>query len=1217
MNVHLGREENRKVFVGMVSMVGLDVCVVTETWFREGEGDRQMGKTLEESNYLWFGRDRKNQRSWAGDGGVGILIKKGTGVCRVVRESRENDMFWVELKIGDINWYIGAVYMCPEGSSRNNDVSGHLQELEKDILDFKKKGIVVCLGDFNSRIGCLESAIRSGEEQVLIPRRSQDRKLQPSLLERGRQFVDSMNACSMIILNGIENEAEFTFESVSNKGRSVVDLIAVEQSVFQGERKLENEKISGVWYVQNSLKVWKEELTRIGDHKLVTCEFQVDAGDEKEVLGRSQSDSEHSREEERDLGWRRRDAGDRKFWKALEEAGEEYMKVWLKEWYEGGEMKEVKSAIFGDDILEGYKKYLDMALLKGVGRKVRKRKGQSKILIWNQDVFEKAEAEKKAYKEWRECKSDEKLQEFRRAKKARKAAVRKHERQMDKKVVSKIEKMRSQDPREYWRQLKALSTVQSKKKSLPEQMRDEDGVLVTDRKAVEEVWARAFEKLGKEDKSSGGAFDEVFAEQVKEEVQRAARNPQEDLVTSLDQPLQRAEVDRAIKRLRRGKAVGIDQYMNEIFMYGGERIVEATWKLCAEVFTSETYPKDWARGLIFPIFKGGDEEAKRNPLKYRGITLLSVLGKIYVSVLTERVTTWAESSGILAEEQAGFRKDRSTSDQLFLMMEFIRNRRPAKTYCCFLDVQKAYDRVWRDGLWYKLRQYGVKGKMWRVLRSVYESVESSVLVNDQRTRFFRVDVGLRQGCLMSPILFALYINGLAEEIKKENIGVRIRTRREERCGILMFADDIVLIGEDRRSLEKLMEITYQYSRLWRFSFNYDKCAVVVFDNKKMPVPKYGKCEVDCSCGFHWKLGERLIKQERSYKYLGMELDTQLTQAEFRDRIYLKARANISKVWSMGMSNGSLSVKASINLYEALVRSVVEYGAEVWKEINWEDGERIQREMGRRILRCHGKTPNEAVLGELGWWRLKTRREFLKLKYWIRLSLMDEARLVRQVYLASKDKYLTRRRTNWCSEIHKLVVKYGLQDIWLNEDLIKHPMSLDANQRTVPRVKKYWEGVLFEKVQKVEEEEWRKMACRKKKLRTYITFKKKLEFESYLLSEKDKFGRYLLTGLRSGTNKLRIETGRWKRPIEKEHERLCLQCHNGEIEDERHFLLRCSRFQDLRKEMFDNIRLKTGLDLDTKSQEIQWQKLMASETKPGQRNASLKKFVRKALKERDK
>ena len=231
--------------------------------------------------------------------------------------------------------------------------------------------------------------------------------------------------------------------------------------------------------------------------------------------------------------------------------------------------------------------------------------------------------------------------------------------------------------------------------------------------------------------------------------------------------------------------------------------------------------------------------------------------------------------------------------------------------------------------------------------------------------------------------------------------------------------------------------------------------------------------------------------------------------------------------------------------------------------------------------------------------------------------MDETRLVRQVYVASKDTYLTRRSMNWCSEVHKLVIKYGLQDIWLNEDLIKNPVSLDPNQRTVPKVKKYWEGVLFEKVQRVEEEEWRRMASRKKKLRTYITFKKKLELESYLVSEKDKFGRYLLTSLRSGTNKLRIETGRWKRPIEKEHERLCLQCNNGEVEDEKHFLLRCSRFQDLRIGLFESIRLKTGVDLGTKSQEIQWQNLMTREIKPGQISGSLKIFVRKAMKERDK
>lgn len=178
--------------------------------------------------------------------------------------------------------------------------------------------------------------------------------------------------------------------------------------------------------------------------------------------------------------------------------------------------------------------------------------------------------------------------------------------------------------------------------------------VISDRKGIEEVWARAFEKLGQEEKGDNKEFDEKFAEQVRDSIRQKAQAIGDDnLEVSLGQPSQRVEIDRAVKRIKRGKAVGIDGYMNEIFMYGGERIVDATWHLCKEVFESESYPLDWARGLIFPIFKGGPEEAKRNPLKYRGITLLSVLGKIYVSVLTERVTTWTESKGILAEEHFG------------------------------------------------------------------------------------------------------------------------------------------------------------------------------------------------------------------------------------------------------------------------------------------------------------------------------------------------------------------------------------------------------------------------------------------------------------------------------------------------------------------------------------------------------------------------------------
>ena len=161
-----------------------------------------------------------------------------------------------------------------------------------------------------------------------------------------------------------------------------------------------------------------------------------------------------------------------------------------------------------------------------------------------------------------------------------------------------------------------------------------------------------------------------------------------------------------------------------------------------------------------------------------------------------------------------------------------------------------------------------------------------------------------------------------------------------------------------------------------------------------PEIKYGNCKGECSCGYHWKLGETLIKQVTVYKYLGVELDLQLTFKEFKRRIKEKARRSVSRVWAMGM-------------YEALVRSVLEYGCVIWGDEDWEEGERVQREMGRRILRCNGKTTNEAVLGELGWWKLRTRREYCKLIYWIRILLMNENRLVKNVYHTSKREYETK------------------------------------------------------------------------------------------------------------------------------------------------------------------------------------------------------------------
>ena len=172
--------------------------------------------------------------------------------------------------------------------------------------------------------------------------------------------------------------------------------------------------------------------------------------------------------------------------------------------------------------------------------------------------------------------------------------------------------------------------------------------------------------------------------------------------------------------------------------------------LCLMYFLIERVPVDWTRGLVVPLYKDGDKHVGDN---YRGITLLSVVGKLYTVVLNKRLSKWCEKKQILVDEQAGFRTNRSTIDQIYALKEVIQGRRKKRrdTYCCFLDIKKAYDTVFREGLWRRLRE----------VKNIYVKVESSVVVNEERTEWFELHTGVRQDCILSPTLFAIFakLNG--------------------------------------------------------------------------------------------------------------------------------------------------------------------------------------------------------------------------------------------------------------------------------------------------------------------------------------------------------------------------------------------------------------------------------------------------------------------------
>ena len=166
-----------------------------------------------------------------------------------------------------------------------------------------------------------------------------------------------------------------------------------------------------------------------------------------------------------------------------------------------------------------------------------------------------------------------------------------------------------------------------------------------------------------------------------------------------------------------------------------------------------------------PLFKEGDECDVGN---YRGITLSSHIGKVFCSIMKERLCR-AVDGVVIGEAQGSFRKNRQTVDHLFVVSVVqLRRIEGKKTWMAFLDLKKAYDSVWREGLWEKLKTYGVGDKFLRVCRELYSSVSARVRIGQTLSEAFRIACVLRQGCVLSPCLFSLFIMDLAGELENRN-----------------------------------------------------------------------------------------------------------------------------------------------------------------------------------------------------------------------------------------------------------------------------------------------------------------------------------------------------------------------------------------------------------------------------------------------------------------
>jgi hypothetical protein len=610
-----------------------------------------------------------------------------------------------------------------------------------------------------------------------------------------------------------------------------------------------------------------------------------------------------------------------------------------------------------------------------------------------------------------------------------------------------------------------------------------------------------------------------------------ARDKSDDIfVYDLDCEITEGEVQHAIRKLKNGKAPGLDEISSEFLKAAENIFVPFLTKLFNELYDKGLFPESWCQSAIIPLFKKGDIN---NPENYRGISLLNTVSKVFTSILNRRLYTWAEEEHKISEEQAGFRKQYSTIDHIYTVISMIRKclngNRKMKLYVVFVDYLKAFDSVDRESLWMVLNKIKTSSKMLRMMQGIYKSVKSCVKWGNELSEFFDCPQGVKQGCILSPVIFSLLINDVAEKVAKNGKhGIQFLPGLQEMF-LLLFADDICLVSTTPAGLQNQINNLEKASDVLGLSVNLSKTKVMIF-RKGGHLSKAEK----------WFYKGKQIEVVNSYKYLGFTLTTKLSfdiaLDEFAGRAKRKVVEIMKTMWRLECSDVSVFFK----LFDAQVKPMLLYAAEIWGLSRYQVVESVHMFACKRLLNVSVKTPNTMVYGELGRYPLYIDSAIYAIRYWFKLQNMLLARLPKQAYVMDKNGNYN-ATFSWCTAVKNCLDMYGFSFVWMNGGVGEEKAFLKIlRERMIDCFKQNW----FSKL------------CESDRFSTYRTFKSLIQPEVYLNGITISKFRTVFTRFRLGVNELNANR-RYQNCS-----KLCPFCEK--VENEIHFLLECPKYVDLRE-----------------------------------------------------
>ena len=413
-------------------------------------------------------------------------------------------------------------------------------------------------------------------------------------------------------------------------------------------------------------------------------------------------------------------------------------------------------------------------------------------------------------------------------------------------------------------------------------IKDRNGKLVTSREEVLKVWEGHYSELLNHE---GNMSDLELPNYVQGKL---------NVIEITDM-----EVTRGLKGMKKGREPGLDEMRTEMVDVAGEIGVRWTKRLLNTCMKQCKVPEDWRTGLIVPIWKRkGDAQ---DPGKYTGITLLSHIMKLLERILDKRLRERVEPE--LGEEQLGFRKGRGTTDGMFSLRQLVEKRLEKQGHMAlaFVDLEKAFDTVPRQMAITTLRWMGAPESEVKMVEAMYENTKARVVIGSGMSNEFQVNIGLRQGSALSPLLFILVMELISRKISTTDALRKI-----------MYADDIVIVAEHREELQGALEEWNDMFKKHGLNMNLDKTEVMWVGKQREEL--------------NIRLEEKYIKQVKNFVYLGGNIsENGRVDVEVRRRIQAGANAwrNVEGV----MVDRKISRKLKGKVLDSCVVPASTYGLE--------------------------------------------------------------------------------------------------------------------------------------------------------------------------------------------------------------------------------------------------------------------------------------------------